>query len=83
MLWLDPYLIVFADIPERLLENVVVTDLELYIEGLPEGLPDLLVAANGGLPAIEADGAHDLVDSVDDVVDDDWGLLGFECVEEL
>jgi hypothetical protein len=42
-----------------------------------------LVAGDGGLPAVEANTAHDLVDPVDDVGDDDRGLVALERLEEL
>src|SRR5680860_429140 len=78
-----PSLVVLPDVAKRLLKDVVVADLELDIEGLAEGLSDLLIAADGGLPALEAHAADDLIDPVDDVVHDNRGLVSLEGFEEL
>ena len=41
----------------------------------------VLVAADRGLPPLEADPTDDLVDPVDDVLDDDRGLIALESVK--
>src|SRR5690606_2601329 len=76
-------LVVLSDVTEGLLEDIVVADLELDVEGLPQSLADLLVAADRGLPPLEADPTDDLVDPIDDVLDDDRGLIALKSVEQL
>src|SRR5665811_148171 len=75
--------VVLPDVAESTLEHVVVTDLELDVEGLAERLLDEAVAVTGVLPAFEADGADDLVDFVDDVFDDDRRLVALQRFEQL
>src|SRR2546421_10967061 len=75
--------VVLPDVPERLLKHVVVADLELDVQRRPERLADLLVATDRGLPALETDGLHDLVNPVDDVFDNHGGLVGLERLEQL
>src|SRR5699024_5698433 len=58
-------------------------DFKLDVKGLAQSLTDLLVAGDGGLPAVEADASDDLVDAVDDVGNDNRGLLSLERLEEL
>lgn len=74
-------LVVLSDVAEGLFEDVVVANLELDVEGLPKRLAHLLVAADRGLPPLEADPTDDLVDPVDDVLDDDRGLIALESVK--
>jgi hypothetical protein len=45
----------------------------LHVERLAESLPDLLVSADGGLPALEVDAGADLIGRVDDVLDETGG----------
>jgi hypothetical protein len=74
-------LVVLPHIAERLLEGVVFADLELDVERPAQCLPDLLIASNGLLPALEADRSNYLVDPVDDVLDDDRSFLALEGFE--
>src|SRR5262249_29383091 len=57
--------VVLPDVTEGLLKHVVVADLELDVQRVPERLADLLVTTDRGLPAVEPYGLHDLVDPVD------------------
>lgn len=41
------FLIVFTDISEGFLEDIVVADLELDVESLAKGLANFLISANG------------------------------------
>ncbi len=68
-------------VAKRDLEDVVVADLELDVQRLAECLADFLVAADGGLPPLEADASDDLVDPVHDVVDNDRSVVGLEGLE--
>src|SRR5699024_4283768 len=67
--------VILTDVAECLLVDVVVTDFKLDVKGLAQSLTDLLVAGDGGLPAVEADASDDLVDAVDDVGNDDRSVL--------
>src|SRR5690242_4377459 len=62
-------LVVLANIAVRSLEQVSVLVQLVAEEGLAKGLLDLPLTGMRGLPAIEADRAHDLVDIVHDPLD--------------
>ena len=71
-------LVVLPNIAEGLLEDVVIADLELDVERLAKRLADLLVTADGALPAFESHTTNNLVDPADDVLDDDRSAIALE-----
>src|SRR3954451_2102378 len=75
--------VVLADVAERPLVDVTVTNLVLHVERLAESLLHQPGPLAGVLPALEADRLHYLVDVVHDPLDHDRRVGVLQRLEEF
>ena len=79
-------LVILPDVPERLVEQVLIFDLVLHVDYLAKLFPHLAFSGFRVLPAWEADDSDDLIDLGDDPLHDHgcFAVLGFrENVREV
>ena len=76
-------LIILTDVSIRPVKEVLVGVKFVFEEGAAEGLFHFPLALSGGLPAVEADLLHDVVNVGHDALDDDMRVLALHLVEKF